>query len=93
MTNENIQDQLMRDAQYRKSRSIAFFNSTNSAINLLAPIISSLNDFEIKDKIVEWRDWFLAEYDKDYKANVMTIGLPPQVMQGLDDAKKAYESK
>lgn len=92
----NDEQKLMRDAQYRKSRSIAFFNATNSAISLLG-ISSELgikpNDEAIQDFIMKWRTWFLAEYDHDYKENVMTIGLPPVIMKGLDKAKQEYEHK
>ncbi len=84
----------MKDAQYRKSRSIAFFSSTNAAIEMMkVSMQGDERDELVRAFITEWRDWFLAEYDRDYKENVLTIGLPTEVMNGLDKAKEAYDSK
>jgi len=87
---EKTHDELMRDAQYRKSRSIAFFNATNSAITIVTAL--NVSPDQIKEQLAMWREWFLSEYDKDYKENVMSIGLPQEIISGLDTAKKAYES-
>ena len=57
-------DKIFKDAQYRKTLGIAFFNATNSAIALLsAPrvLFESTTAKETKDKIVEIRDWLLED--------------------------------
>lgn len=90
-------EQFMMETQYRKSRSIAFFNATNSAIAFHEQFMKynqdAPSDDQVKDFITKWRDWFLAEYDRDYKENVATIGMSANVLKGLDKAKKSYESK
>lgn len=104
MTNDQNQsyEEMMKNAQYRKSRGIAFFNANNSAIEIVRAALEGLTPEEkdkpeigkrIQDRIVFWRDWFLAEYDKDYAKNIAPIGLgsvDPKVMNGLDKAKEAY---
>ena len=67
-------DDVMREAQYRKSRGIAWFNANNSAIEMIKYL--SVTDKErIKELIVFWRNWFLAEYTNDYMENIANIGL------------------
>lgn len=54
-------------AQERKSESIAYFNSVNSAIAMLntRPVQIKLeNGRELTEEIVAWRDWFLDQYEK-----------------------------
>lgn len=63
----------IKEAQERKSDSIAYFNSVNSAINLVTKLLEpSLqngtaipSEAELKVKIRVWRDWFIQEYE-DY---------------------------
>lgn len=88
-------EQFMMETQYRKSRSIAFFNATNSAISLLTTNeeLATWSDEQVQKFITKWRDWFLSEYDRDYKENVATIGMSAHVLKGLDKAKQAYDSK
>jgi len=67
-------DDVMREAQYRKSRGIAWFNANNSAIEMIKYL--SVTDKErIKELIVFWRNWFLSEYTTDYMENIANIGL------------------
>ena len=56
--NENI-----KEAQERKSESIAYFNSVNSAISMMKTMDFADNE-RCKEKIIYWRDWFISEYDK-----------------------------
>lgn len=76
MANEN--EKLMKDAQYRKSLSIAFFNATNSAIALVAAMRIPGDvqpDEQIFRQVVALRDMFLEEH-KTYYANViMPVGI------------------
>jgi len=58
----------IKDAQDRKDLSIAYFNSTNSAINMVANIVDlrTAKTEDVKDTLVFWRDWFLNEH-KEYR--------------------------
>lgn len=63
-----MDDKLIKDAQYRKGLSIAFFNATNAAIELIKKEGGSVEDK--KGAIVMYRDWLLEEH-KTYYANVI----------------------
>lgn len=81
MANEDIKsyNKVIKDAQYRKGLSIAFFNATNSAIALLsAPrvLFESKTPEETKAKIVEIRDWMLEEHKKYYAEVIASVGVP-----------------
>ena len=58
----------IKDAQDRKDLSIAYFNSTNSAINMVANIVDlrTAKTEDVKDTIIFWREWFLTEH-KEYR--------------------------
>ncbi len=60
--------EFIEKAQDRKEESIAWFNSTNAAIEVCAKLIDFLDDdgknFAIEQSIVHWRNWFLEEYKK-----------------------------
>ena len=62
-------DKIIKDAQYRKGLSIAFFNATNAAVEF-AKINGLAGIIDPKKFIAEWRDWFLEEH-KTYYANVI----------------------
>lgn len=68
MTDENV----IKNAQYRKNLSIAFFNATNSAIELVKT--DYIKDTDLKKFIVDWRDWFLEEHKKYYAETIANIG-------------------
>lgn len=64
---EKAQDRkegMIKDAQDRKEESIAFFNSTNSALQLLSsdPLFKEAGDEEKKSAISYWRDWFYGQW-------------------------------
>lgn len=66
---QEVKGQQIKEAQERKSDSIAFFNATNSAIALVTKMTETQPVFpgeaEMKVKIRAWRDWFIQEYE-DY---------------------------
>lgn len=66
------EEQLIRDAQFRKGLSIAFFNATNSAISLAVEY--KPNQEDVKEFIVKYRDWLLEEYKKYYSEIIASIG-------------------
>lgn len=53
----------IKEAQERKDNSIAFFNATNSAIAVTQHMTNPANVEEKRQEIIEWRDWFLQEWD------------------------------
>ena len=69
-TKDNI---VLSNAQYKKSLSIAFFNATNAAIELIKG--NEMPPDEKKKLIVEWRDWFLAEHKNYYATVIATVGV------------------
>lgn len=64
--------QEIEKAQERKSESIAYFNSVNSAIAIVSEMMKEMpsqRDIPLeleawRKGVIEWRDWFLSEYDK-----------------------------
>lgn len=69
------QDKLIRDAQYRKGLSIAFFNSLNSAIALVSPATQYLTPDEIKNRVKMYRDYFLEEHKNYYATVIANVGV------------------
>ena len=77
------EDKIIKDAQYRKGLSIAFFNATNAAISLIGSESDPTN--ETLKKITDVRDFFLDEHRKYYAEVIMPIGK-------LYDSKKTIEA-
>lgn len=71
-TQEN--NKVLKDAQYRKGLSIAFFNATNSAISLIAPREIADREEALKE-VVRVRDFFLAEYQNYYTQVISSVGV------------------
>lgn len=68
-----MDEKIIRDAQYRKGLSIAFFNANNSAISLVANRqIADRN--ELLKLVTEYRDFFLEEHKKYYATVIANIG-------------------
>lgn len=68
-----MDEKLVKDAQYRKGLSIAFFNATNAAIEMVKSELE--NDpttppQKVQERMVFWRDWLLEEH-KSYYSNVI----------------------
>ena len=79
---ENINGKLLKDAQYRKGLSIAFFNATNSAIEM----VKAEGDIT-KEGFIAWRDWFLTEHAKYYAETIAKIGLPYDPQEAIKKLK------
>lgn len=80
-------DQAIKDAQYRKGLSIAFFNSLNSAIAMCAGM--NVHEKETLAKIIELRDFFLEEHKKYYAENIATIGAHYDASATIEKLKTA----
>ena len=77
--NEINNEKIIKDAQYRKGLSIAFFNATNAAIEIVKKEIeidkpSRLNLSNVKDSLVFWRNWLLEEHKNYYATVIANIG-------------------
>ncbi len=90
MNNEEI----IKNAQYRKNLSIAFFNATNAAIELVkTDYIAGDN---LKTFIIDWRNWFLEEHKVYYAKNIANIGLnysAEEAIKRLQSAKTLDQLK
>ena len=84
MTNEN--ERILKDAQYRKGLSIAFFNATNSAVALVATRQVSDREEAIKE-VVRIRDFFLEEHKNYYATVIANVGLNFEVKETLEKFK------
>jgi hypothetical protein len=73
--NENMdKDKIIKNAQYRKGLSIAFFNATNAAVEF-AKINGLAGVIDPKKFIAEWRDWFLEEHKNYYATVIANVGV------------------
>lgn len=68
-------EKIIKDAQFRKGLSIAFFNANNAAITLVSTDKEYYTEDELKKKIIEYRDWFLKEHQNYYSTVISPIGL------------------
>ena len=98
MENKSYED-FIRGAEYRKTWSIAYFNSLNFAKDMLAlelPYITyeeQKTDKGKQDRLIMWRDWAIEQHGKYYAENIAIVGVEgftPKVVAGLDKAKEAY---
>lgn len=79
------EDQLIKNAQYRKGLSIAFFNATNSAITLCAGM--DINNKETLKKVVELRDFFLEEHKNYYAKVIANVGKTYNTEESIEKLK------
>lgn len=70
-----MDERILKDAQYRKGLSIAFFNATNNAINLVPHLTPMKDEKDILKKVSEIRDWLLEEHKTYYAEVVANVGV------------------
>ncbi len=68
-----VDDKVLKDAQYRKGLSIAFFNATNAAIELTKGYKFATEE-EQRKAIVETRNWLLTEHQTYYATVLSAVG-------------------
>lgn len=75
----NEQEKILKDAQYRKGLSIAFFNATNSAISLVSQELakqgSVVSDEWILTRVNFYRDYFLEQHKNYYASVIAQVGI------------------
>lgn len=91
-------DKVMKDAQYRKGLSIAFFNATNAAIELVKdnPKLTTGEYTDILSTVTEMRDFFLKEHQTYYANVIAKVGVnfkPEETKKKLSGAKSIDELK
>ncbi len=82
-------EKIIKDAQYRKGLSIAFFNATNAAISLVATSPEK-SKTETLARVIEYRDFFLEEHKTYYATVINQIG---QNYKAEDAIKKLEATK
>lgn len=65
-------DQIIKNAQYRKGLSIAFFNATNAAIEMCKGM--NIHEESTKNKLIEIRNWLLEEHKNYYASVIERVG-------------------
>lgn len=68
-----MDEKLIKDAQYRKGLSIAFFNATNSAISMIQGMKFE-NSAEALKTVFLLRDSFLEEHKNYYATVIANVG-------------------
>jgi len=68
------QERIIKNAQYRKGLSIAFFNATNVAVELVKVLYPTASPEEIREHLVATRDWLLEEHKNYYAEVIENIG-------------------
>lgn len=83
MAKEKGYDQVMKDAQFRKTFSIAFFNATNAGIALASAKASQLSIEEMRSLAVDYRDFFLEEHKKYWAEVIAKVGVNYSVEEAI----------
>jgi hypothetical protein len=86
-------EKIIKDAQYRKGLSIAFFNATNAAINIVCtmPDIKDMTNEHILERVKFFREKFLEEH-KEYYANVIA-NVGTKIYKAEDAIKRLEATK
>lgn len=87
MSKNNENDKVIRDAQYRKGLSIAFFNATNAAIEMCKGL--NIHEETTRQKIVDIRDWLLEEHKNYYATVIANVGQNYKVEDSVAKLKSA----
>lgn len=87
MNKEN--DKIIKDAQYRKGLSIAFFNATNSAISMLTADKINMTSEQMEEYITKWRNWFLDTHKEYYATVIANIGVNYRAEDSIAKLKEA----
>ena len=87
---ENNNEQIIKDAQYRKGLSIAFFNATNAAISLVGNMKVEVGG-DVLNKVKEIRDFFLEEHKNYYATVIANVGVNYKVEDSLAKLNSATD--
>ena len=82
-----MDEKILKDAQYRKGLSIAFFNATNAAIALCTGM--NVHEEATFKKIQEIRDLFLEEHKNYYAKVIANVGVNFKTKDTIEKLSKA----
>lgn len=82
------EDKNLKDAQYRKSLSISYFNSLNAAIALVKDMEVN-GDVGLEKAIKKWRDFFITEHSDYYAKTIASVGEPYNAEKTMANLRKA----
>lgn len=92
---DKLKDKVIKDAQYRKGLSIAFFNATNNAVAFVQANPSNAKihgdnetDEQFMERIVKVRNMFLDQHAEYYASVIANVGMNYNV----DDAIKKLKA-
>lgn len=102
-----MEEQVMKDAQYRKGMGIAWFNATNSAIEMvkMEQAMGFFSDkisvkgkkakkaHTIEERIAYWRNHFLEAHKGYYAEVIAKIGAPYKAEDTIARVKKTKDYK
>lgn len=81
-----MDEKVLKNAQFRKGLSIAFFNATNAAIELTKGV--KYKDLEEQKKdIVDIRNWLLSEHQTYYATVIENTGANYKATDGIAKLK------
>lgn len=88
-------DKLIRDAQYRKGLSIAWFNANNNAVAMVAVLFPLLGEegreFDNLQKVIaSFRDKFLEDHAKYYSEVIGNVGANYNVAETIKKLQGAH---
>lgn len=81
-------EQLLKDAQFRKGLSIAFFNATNAAVELCKVLPPDPAE-SVLQKVVRIRDFFLEEHKTYYATVIAKVGVNYDAAESIKKLKAA----
>jgi hypothetical protein len=87
MSKPDINDKILKDAQYRKGLSIAFFNATNSAIALTVPKCQEFTEEQILNQVKAYRAVFLEEHKNYYATVIANVGINYRSEESIEKLK------
>lgn len=85
-----MDEKILKDAQYRKGLSIAFFNATNAAIDLVTklPNLDALKNEEcLRELVIRYRNWFLEEHKNYYATVIANVGVNYRSAETIENLK------
>ncbi len=91
-----MDEKLIRDAQYRKGLSIAFFNATNSAISLVSATLdkkTGASDDQLLIRISQLRDHFIEQHKMYYAEVIANIGKNYNTQNTIESLKEAKDTE
>lgn len=98
-----MQEKLLKDAQYRKGLSIAFFNATNAAIEMVKvegskKVISIKKkgkvvkwEVPIEERIEYWRKYFIQKHQEYYTEVIANVGVNYKAEDAIKKLKEVTD--